>query len=190
MATPLTAGAVALLREYLRTKQKMPSPSAALLKATLILGCQRLAGYASAGALVDNHQGYGRVSLDAVLAPTSPTKTLFRDDKTGLRTGQVRTITLKVKSNQTPLRIVLAYSDFPGDTLVNNLNLILIDPNGKRYVGNQAAASGVMTMDATNNVEVIQANQPPAGTWTVEVVGSNVPQGPQPFAWVAQGHLG
>jgi serine protease AprX len=54
--------------------------------------------------------------------------------------------------------------------------------------GNQAAASGVMTLDATNNVEVIQVNQPVAGTWKAEVVGSNVPQGPQPFAWVAQTH--
>jgi serine protease AprX len=188
MATPLTAGAVALIREYLRTKQKMQSPSAALLKAALILGCQRLTGYSSAGALLDNHQGYGRVSLDAVLAPASPAKALFRDDKTGLRTGQVRTIMLKVKSNQAPLRVVLAYSDYPGDALVNNLNLILIDPNGKRYVGNQAAASGVMTLDATNNVEVIQVSQPAAGTWRAEIVGSNVPQGPQPFAWVAKAH--
>ncbi|HEX2342145.1 MAG TPA: S8 family serine peptidase [Vicinamibacterales bacterium] len=188
MATPLTAGAVALIREYLRTKQKMQSPSAALLKAALILGCQRLTGYSSAGALLDNHQGYGRVSLDAVLAPASPAKTLFRDDKTGLRTGQVRTIMLKVKSNQAPLRVVLAYSDYPGDALVNNLNLILIDPNGKRYVGNQAAASGVMTLDATNNVEVIQVSQPAAGTWRAEIVGSNVPQGSQPFAWVAKAH--
>lgn len=190
MATPLTAGAVALIREHLRTKQKMQSPSAALLKAALILGCQRLAGYSSATALLDNHQGYGRVSLDAVLAPASPAKTLFRDDKTGLRTGQVRTATLKVKSNQAPLRVGLAYSDYPGDALVNNLNLILIDPNGKRYAGNQAAASGVMTLDATNNVELIQVNQPAAGTWKVEIVASNVPQGPQPFAWVAQAHLG
>ena len=76
-----------------------------------------------------------------MLAPANPAKTLFRDDKTGLRTGQVRAIMLKVKSDRAPLRVVLAYSDYPGDTLVNNLNLILIDPNGKRYVGNQAAAS-------------------------------------------------
>ena len=45
-----------------------------------------------------------------------------------------------------------------------------------------------LTLDATNNVEVIQVNQPVAGTWKAEVVGSNVPQGPQPFAWVAQAH--
>jgi hypothetical protein len=46
-----------------------------------------------------------------------------------------------------------------------------------------------MALDATNNVEVIRVSKPPAGTWTVEVVGSNVPQAPQPFAWVAQAHL-
>jgi serine protease AprX len=188
MATPLTAGAVALIREYLRTKEKIKSPSAALLKAALIAGCKRLTGYSPSDVLLDNQQGYGRVDLDAVLAPSSPATTVFRDDKPGLRTGQVRNFTLKVKSNQTPLRIVLAYSDYPGATLVNNLNLIVTDPDGKRYVGNQNAPS-TMTLDVANNVEVIRVNRPVAGTWTINVVGSNVPQGPQPFAWVAQAHF-
>lgn len=188
MATPLTAGALALIREYLRTNEKKRSPSAALLKATLILGCERLAGYSPADVLLDNHQGYGRVNLDAVLAPASPAKGVFRDDKPGLRTGQVRRFTLKVKSNQVPVRMVLAYSDYPGAALVNNLNLIVIDPKGRRYVGNQTAP-GAMTLDTTSNVEAIQVSRPAAGTWTIEVVGANVPQGPQPFAWVAQAHL-
>ncbi|MCK7496522.1 MAG: S8 family serine peptidase [Comamonadaceae bacterium] len=48
MATPLAAGAVGLIREYLRRHQRVGSPSAALLKATLILGAQRLPGYAAA----------------------------------------------------------------------------------------------------------------------------------------------
>src|SRR3954470_7247353 len=38
MATPLVAGAVALLREYLRTKKQIAKPSGALLKAALIAG--------------------------------------------------------------------------------------------------------------------------------------------------------
>jgi len=188
MATPLVAGAMALIRQYLRTKGKKPSPSAALLKAALIAGCERLAGYSPADVLLDNHQGYGRVNLDAVLAPSGASSALFRDDKSGLRTGQVRRLTLKVKSNQAPLRMVLAYSDYPGPSLVNNLNLIVTDPDGKRHVGNQRA-TGVMTLDATNNVEVVQVSNPRAGTWTIEVVGSNVPQGPQPFAWVALGRI-
>jgi hypothetical protein len=46
-----------------------------------------------------------------------------------------------------------------------------------------------MTLDVANNVEVIHVSRPAAGTWTIEVVGSNMPQGPQAFAWVAQAHF-
>jgi serine protease AprX len=186
MATPLVAGAVGLIREYLRKKQRVSSPSAALLKATLILCTERLSGYAPAGASVDNHQGFGRVNLKAGLAPEAPASVVFRDVKPGLRTGQVRGVSLQIKSNQAPLRIVLAYSDYPGSTLVNNLNLIVTDPNGLRYVGN---ASGAMTLDAKNNVEIVNVLRPVAGAWKVEIVGSNVPQGPQAFGLLARAHF-
>lgn len=181
MATPLVAGGVALIREYLRRKKRIRNPSAALLKAGLILGCRRLSGYAPSGALIDNHQGYGRVNLDAVLAPAMPAKAVFRDVKAGLRTGDVRTFRLKVRSNKVPLRVVLAYHDYPGTTLVNNLNLVITDPSGKRYVGNQTAP-GVMASDVTNNVEVVHVRRPTAGSWTAEIIGSNIPHGPQGFA--------
>jgi hypothetical protein len=188
MATPLVAGALGVIREYLRRQKRMASPSAALLKATLILGARRLPGYAAADAVLDNQQGFGRVDVDAALAPSSPARTEFRDVKPGLRTGEARSYALRVKSNQVALRIVLAYSDYPGAALVNNLNLLVTDPNGARYVGNQGGAS--LTMDAHNNVEVVQVRRPVAGDWRIEVVGSNIPQGPQPFALVWQAHLG
>ena len=187
MATPLVAGALGVIREYLRKQKRIASPSAALLKATLILGAQRLPGYAAGGAVLDNAQGFGRVDVDAALTPDAPSRTEFRDVKPGVRTGDLRGYTLKVKSNQVALRIVLAYSDYPGPALVNNLNLIVTDPNGARYVGNQAGAG--LTMDGHNNVEVVQVRRPAAGNWKIEVVGSNVPQGPQPFALVWQAHL-
>ena len=87
-----------------------------------------------------------------------------------------------------PLRVTLAYSDFPGPALVNNLNLTLIAPDGTRAVGNQAAGGG-MIVDTKNNVEVVQVAQPIPGTWKIEIVGSNVPQGPQDFALVYLGHF-
>ncbi len=187
MATPLVAGAVGLIREYLRRQKRLASPSAALLKAALVAGAQRLAGYGPANALLDNQQGFGRVNVDAVLAPPAPTRSEFRDLKPGLRTGDARRYTVKVKSGQVALRVVLAYSDYPGPALVNNLNLIVTDPAGVRHVGNQPA--GGLSLDARNNVEVVHVPAPVVGEWTIEVVGSNVPQGPQPFALVWQGHL-
>ena len=80
MATPLAAGAAALVREYHRKKRGNKAPSAALIKATLIAGARRLAGTAPAGAVSDNHQGYGRIDLDAVLNA----KTLFVEVSPGV----------------------------------------------------------------------------------------------------------
>ena len=189
MATPLTSGAVALIREYLRKERQISTPSAALLKAALIAGAVRLPGYGAQGAVADNDQGYGRVNVDAVLAPAAPTQVEFLDIAPGLRTGEVYSQPIQVQGAGAPLRVTLAYSDYPGPALVNNLNLMLIAPDGKRYVGNQAQGT-LLTMDARNNVEVIHIQNPAAGTWRLEVVGSNVPQGPQDFGLVYMGELG
>ena len=96
-------------------------------------------------------------------------------------------MTISVTSSAAPLRIVLAYSDYPGASLVNNLNLIVTAPDGTVWVGNQAP--GGAALDTTNNVEVVHVAAPATGAWTVDVVGSNVPRGPQPYALIAKGAL-
>ena len=187
-ATPLTAGAVALVREYLRTKKKIRHPTAALLKATIIAGTTRLPGYAPAGAGVDNHQGFGRVNLAAVLAPPKPASSEFVEVKPGLRTGEVHAIQVRMRSGRAPLRVVLAYSDYAGPSLVNNLNLIVTAPDGMKYIGNQSAGKRPK-FDAKNNVEVVHVQKPAKGTWRIEVVGSNIPHEPQDFALVYTAHV-
>ena len=126
MATPLTAGALAVLRQHLRQNLHITSPSAALLKATLIAGATRLPGIAAAGAVVDPHQGYGRVDVAAIAAPPKGVSVRLWDRRTVI-TGQRRRITVTVASSTSPLRVVLAYSDFPGPSLVNNLNLVVTE---------------------------------------------------------------
>ncbi len=181
MATPLVAGAMALIREFLRKKRGIPDPSAALMKALLIAGVQRLPGAAAAGLLLDNHQGFGRVNLDR-----SMKSTLATIDAPGLTTGQKSTSSVAVPSAGKTLRIVLCYSDFPGPKLVNNLNLIVTDPAGKRYVGNQPVGAGTMALDNSNNTEVIQVDSADKGDWSVDVVASNVSSpGKQDFALAA-----
>jgi subtilisin family serine protease len=188
MATPLVSGAVAALREYLRRKRSIASPTAALLKAALIAGARRLPGSGEPGAVVDNHQGYGRVDLDAIVAPPGPASTRFTEVRPGLRTGEVRSSRMTVKSNASPLRIALAWSDPPGPALVNNLNLIVTAPDGGKLVGNQRR-NGPPTLDAANNTELVHVEKPAAGVWRVEVVGSNVARGPQDFALVSIAHF-
>lgn len=186
MATPLTAGAVGVVREYLR-KQGAADPSAALLKASLIAGAVRIGTAAAKQQVFDNDQGYGSVNVDNIVAPVSPLRTAFIDERTGVRTGEAKRYTMTLKANSN-LRLVLAYSDYPGPALVNNLNLMLISPTGKRYVGNQSSPTS-LALDARNNVEVIQVVRAAAGKWTIEVVGANVPQVRQDFALVCLGAI-
>lgn len=188
MATPLTAGAVALIREYLRKIKNIKRPTAALLKASLIAGVTRLSGYAPAGAVVDNHQGYGRVNIDAVLLPSKPASVEFIEVKLGLRTGKIWMREVNIQSQDAPFWIVLTYSDYPGPALVNNLNLIVHSPDGKRFLGNQPEEG--KSLDTKNNVEVVHIQKPVAGKWRIEVIGSNIPQGYQDFALVYIGHVG
>ncbi len=180
MATPLTAGAMAAIRQHLRRDRKILSPSAALLKAVVIAGALRLPKTAPAGTVVDNHQGFGRVDLAAVVKPPAGT-TLWVRQTSNVATGQSRRTTVTVKTAGSPLRIVLAYSDFPGANLVNNLNLVVTAPDGTTRVGNQREG-GPLTFDTSNNVEVVQVASASAGAWTIDVIGSNVPQGPQRYA--------
>ena len=188
MATPIVAGAAALVREFYRKNLSVAKPSAALVKATFVAGAKRIGSAADRKRICDSDQGFGRVNLPNVLAPASPSKLTFVDQAKGLRTGQSQSFNLTLKSNKVPLRVVLAYTDFPGQALVNDLNLIVHSPTGKRFVGNQSG-SGAMNLDSDNNLEVVHIPQPSPGNWQIEIVGSNVPNGPQDFALVYLGHL-
>jgi hypothetical protein len=52
-------------------------------------------------------------------------------------------------------------------------------------VGNDFA--GTATPDRANNVEGVVLPAPEAGTWSIQVVASEVLQGQQPFALVVSG---
>jgi subtilisin family serine protease len=186
MATPLTAGAVAVLRQYLRRDKAVRVPSAALLKAVLIAGVVRLPDVASDGAVVDPHQGFGRVDLTRLVATAG--RSLWVQQNRRVQTGESDRVTVNV-SDSSELRIVMAYSDFPGVALVNNLNLLVTDPDGVARAGNSAEGAAP-SFDTVNNVEVVSVTAPATGAWTIEVIGANVPEGPQRFALAVLGPLG
>ncbi len=188
MATPLAAGAATLVRQYYRKYHSVKSPTAALIKATLVAGATRIGSAADRKSLCDNDQGYGRINLAGALAPAAPGKMGYEESTKGLRTGETIGFSVTLKSNKVPFRIVLAYTDYPGAELVNDLNLIVHSPSGQTYVGNQKSL-GKMDLDSDNNLEVVQVPQPAPGKWGIEIVGSNVPQGPQDFALVYLGHF-
>lgn len=188
MATPLTAGAAAVVREYL-INNGHSNPSAAIVKATLMHTAYDLfPGQFGKGASQEiqkkgpnNQQGYGRVDMDAA---TRLGHAKIIDNTTGVGVGERADVTV----NATELRVAyghalkatLVYTDAPaaasaGRTLVNNLDLEITTPDGRVISVN----------DSVNNSETIEITDLVEGQYKVSVVGRSVPQGKngkQPYA--------
>lgn len=198
MATPLTAGCAALIRQYY-VEQRRTNPSAALLKATLINSTQWLT---AADSVADNpklpnyHQGFGRISMACAIPNKSdPALALeFYDnwqDKASyfVRTGQRAQFSFSIESGH-ELRLCMAYTDLAARSLQNNLNLALVHVNSdKKWLGNENLPMNLGIPDSINNVEVIRLEAPERGQYVVQVSASNLLQSDpgQDFALVVTG---
>ncbi|MEM4160370.1 MAG: S8 family serine peptidase [Thermoplasmata archaeon] len=194
MATPITAGSSALVRQYY-TDVVGITPSSALIRATQINGAVDMGyGYPS------NEQGWGRVNVKEAVFPTPPKSNIFFDSPYNFTSsGQSWSTTLSVLSSAVPLKLTLTWTDYPGSTsaayaLVNDLDLKIVSPDGKEYHGNYfvngVSAETTSVWDRRNVVEVIYLPNPVPGTYTVQVSSYSVAQQPQPFALVASADFG
>ena len=193
MSTPLTAGTVALIRQYLQRVCLHNNPSGALLKAVLIHGAAPITGQyvpSEVGPVPDNSQGWGRVNLQNSLFPAFPVTWQFRDNTAdAVGTGNNHDYTFQVVNGTVPFRVTLVWTDFPSDPtsaigLVNQLRLSVIAPGGATTQG----------APANNNVQQVVINNPQVGIYTVRVSGVNVPTmatvgQQQDFAVVVSGGL-
>jgi uncharacterized protein (TIGR03437 family) len=152
--------------------------------------------------LPSNGQGWGRLTLDDALffagdrrelkviadifnGATAPDGTRPAPNA-AIQTGQTHTYQLTNVSTVEPLRLTLAWADVGGTpgaavALVNNLDLEVVDPNGTVYRGNVnfsaafTGAAGGAAFDNKNPVECVYVQYPVPGTYTVKVIGANVP---------------
>lgn len=198
MSTPLVSGCAALIREYY-AKERRHTPSAALLKATLINSTRGLKGN---DALADHpfqpnfHQGFGCVYIPWAI-PNLLEKQLkleymdtWQDNQMQFRAvGQRLRYRFSVSGGKR-LRLCLTWTDAPGRALQNNLNLFLLHEDSDRlWIGNQNLPMKLTVPDSENNVEVIRVDDPPSGDYTVQISATNLLQIPQDFALVITGEL-
>lgn len=190
-STAFVTGSATLVREWLQRYKNIPEPSAALIKGLLINTAVDLSPgqYGLENMEVPPRpnpvEGWGRVDVEAVIRPVAPRIMDFKEVRPGLTTGATASWQYSVTSSSEPLRITLVWTDPPGSpssakALVNDLDLTVISPSGKTYLGNGQP-------DRLNNVEGVDVLQPEVGSWRVNVRGVNVPQGPQPFVLVVSG---
>jgi hypothetical protein len=155
MATPLVAGTAALVRDFY-TDIKEITPSAALIKATLINGATDISPgqYGTGGTQEipdpprpNDVEGWGRVNVGNAIFPAAPRELIFYDETPGLITDEDVEYSFEVTDSSEPLRVTLAWSDYPGSPaaaggLVNDLDLSVTAPGGTVYYPNNASQRG------------------------------------------------
>jgi serine protease AprX len=200
MACPLVAGCAALVRQYYIEDRNLTEPSAALLRATLVNGTKWLTGRSAVAehpTLPNFHQGFGGIDMGRTIPNRAETFDLVFIDSWKkdpllrfVRTGQRFQFAFNLPAVSW-MRLCLVYTDAPGRSLQNDLNLTMehrpaAGPSTK-WVGNQDAVANQLlkTPDRKNNVEVIRLEAAQPGRYLIQVSAHNFFKGNfQDFALV------
>ncbi|MFM9957056.1 MAG: S8 family serine peptidase [Phycisphaerales bacterium] len=195
MATPTTTGALALLMQ----DYKVQYPSTALPRNSTLKTFLAHTAFDRGNVGPDNQFGYGTVRI-------IPAIELMRSDNwkedTVSNGGNVQYLVIVPPGNTQPLKVTLAWDDFPSTPngagqgqggLINNLDLIVTSPSNVRAYpwtlqglsGNPGAPAVQTQANNVDNIEQVYVANPEVGAWLVEIAGTAVPEGPQPFSIAA-----
>lgn len=193
MASPTAAGVGALvLQDFRNTYPDAGDPSNQLMKTLLV---HAAADIGNPGP--DYQNGYGSIrTVDTIdFMRTGNFEEAVVDH------GGVKTYTVLVTEQDAELKITIVWDD-PAATpniaraLVNDLDLVVTDPNGVTHFpwtlnpASPGAPAARNQPDRLNNIEQVYVANPVPGTWLVEIRGHDVPQGPQGVAIAATPTLG
>ncbi|MFH1937684.1 MAG: S8 family serine peptidase [Bacteroidota bacterium] len=186
MSCPGVAGTLAQLFQAYRELYNGNDPMSGLMKGILLNTAEDLGNPGP-----DFKFGWGRINaLRAVQVIEEA-----RFDSGILNQGQTLTHSINVPANVAQLRVMVYWTDYEATVnttwaLVNNLDMTLTDPSSTTWLPwklshypnpdslNLPAFRGV---DDRNNMEQVTLDDPAAGTYTVDVEGFVVPQGPQTY---------
>ncbi len=206
MACPAISAAGLLVRQFYMegfypSGNANPSdaltPSGAMVRATLINGTFDMSGVSG---YPSNREGWGRLVLDDALSFSDDSRGMWAVDvrnADGLQTGGVTEYPLQITSADEALKVTLAFTDVPAtvsasNPVINNIDLELVAPDGARYKGNVFTSGESTTggdFDLKNSVERVVLSVPQTGVWTIRVIATDVPEGPQGYAIAASGDV-
>ncbi|MDA3853431.1 MAG: S8 family serine peptidase, partial [Bacteroidales bacterium] len=184
MAAPGVAGTMALLIERYKQTHSDSKPLSSLMRA---LACNTATDKGNAGP--DYKFGFGVINgqkaIEVLEANTYFSETISH--------GGVFTRNIEIPEGVAELRVMLSWTDRAGNPslekiLVNNLDLQVIgeDSTSLPWVldPTNPAADAVRDIDQLNNLEQVCITKPKAGTYTIKVSGTTIPNGSQEFSVV------
>jgi uncharacterized repeat protein (TIGR02543 family) len=187
MATPLVAGAAALVRQWLAEEWDIANPDGATLKALLLAGAKSLSPgqYGTdkyreiPAAYPNNVEGWGQANLRNTVEPRGG---MLIIDGEVIANGETKRWFVGGKPG-IPLTIVMAYTDAPGDPaadqeaakLVNDLDLTVLTPSRNTLRPNSLGSG----RDSLNNVEGVRiaAEDVEEGLYEIQIRAWSVPEG-------------
>jgi hypothetical protein len=144
-------------------------------------------------------QGFGFPVLGDALYFAGDGARLFARDVSlanGLRAGDSTELFFEIGSSE-ELRVALVWTDPPGTPagvtstapqLVNDLDLVVVEPSGTAHYGNEILHPGAR--ETRNNAEVFRLASPTPGRWKVRVEATRLGLGPrQSYALVVLGDV-
>jgi hypothetical protein len=191
LAAPSVAGTMALILDDWRVIHG-GDPLPSTLKGLLIHTATDLGvtgpDYAYGYGLIDAKKAIDLVRIDTI-------DDILMEDSIFVQ-GERDIHTLELGAGETELRITLVWDDYPADplaarALVNDLDLVVIGPDGKRYYPwtldpYLPQEPAVRTQaDHRNNVEQVYVENPLDGTWLIAVWGTTVPRYNQSYSLLA-----
>jgi len=195
MAAPVVSGAVALMMEYFqdmgnRRHGTLPLPST--YKALLIHTAHDVNETGP-----DYPTGYGLINVSkATYFLRRGGINAMIEEGTITTTRNTDSYWMYVSNYTEEFKVTLAWDDWEGTEnaykeLVNDLDLVVIAPNGtiyrpwslNRYTPSASATTGI---DRKNNVEQVYVDDPCDGNWTINVTGHIIanPNNPQNYSLV------
>jgi hypothetical protein len=209
MATPAAAGQAALVKQFFenskfwlnicdstntRLCKHTFTPQGALIKAVLLHSGSKMSTYMSSkvgnhqlGNPPDIYQGYGRINLSSVLPLKVNRAASFYlyVDQNFVSSFTERQYLVTIKDPSLPLKVTLSWYDPPNEAfsarvVLHDLDLIVEDPDGIVYYGNDGADSHGQAVepdgykrDEINNNEQItirdSASLSKPGNWLIRV---------------------
>ncbi|MCA9310845.1 MAG: S8 family serine peptidase, partial [Phycisphaerales bacterium] len=189
MAAPTVTGICALILEDWRALHGMgPDPRNSTFKALL---AHTAVDIEAVGP--DYKSGYGSVRADAAIDHMRSGNLLEAEVEQS--TSVLASVI--VNPGDPELKVTLAWDDAPGtalatQVLVNDLDLVVHSPSGTRAypwtlggIADPGAAAVQVQENHVDNIEQVFVADPEPGAWVVEVRGTTVPVGPQPFSLTA-----
>lgn len=186
-ASPNLVGTYAQLVQAYRSHNSGSNPPSGLVKAIMLNSADELENPGP-----DFISGYGKLNARRAYEIIR----LGQHFTASISNGGSNSHSITVPANVQELKVMVYWTDYEatagivGKALVNDLNMVLVDPGLVQWLpwvlnpapnATTLSQNAVRAVDTLNNVEQVTLANPAAGNYLLNVAGTTIPQGPQQY---------